>query len=255
MCTVSTKALPLLLVNTDDTTYLNLSGSIYKCLSLWQFQDLPKSSMSSFTCFKELPPELRLKIWEHALPGRRVVDINLSISRDRITTAKPPILLFVCFESRSVVLDHYVVTFKPSKHPAGTYISPHLDTILLLPPCPTTYYQLPKCFECFHFDYHSRLSRYDTLSAQYIQNVALYDFGLEGLGSVWKFFSAMEKLTVAVDDNWTVFLLRRDPMKRMLEGLLEKAREDVVELAEKKKVEVGVVRAQEIRFGGKEAEG
>lgn len=32
--------------------------------------------MMSFTCFQQLPPELRLYIWELALPGPRVIEIN-----------------------------------------------------------------------------------------------------------------------------------------------------------------------------------
>jgi len=66
---------------------------------------------------------------------------------------------------------------------------------------------------------------------------------------VWKFFPGMRRLSVGVNDHWTALLERWNLIKRMVEGLLEKAREDVPELRGKDEVEVRVVSAEEMRFG------
>ena len=81
------------------------------------------------------------------------------------------------------------------------YIDPFLDTVLLHPPCKGDCWKMPNCFECVHFDYGFHLERFGWEEAKEVRNVAIYTFGLEGLGSLWKSFSAMERLNVVLDDH------------------------------------------------------
>jgi hypothetical protein len=78
-----------------------------------------------FHYFPQLPPELRRKIWYHALPGPRVVSFDfVHRSRDSMphfeTNHGPPTLLHVCNESREVALESYDLAFQPkgSSRPA-----------------------------------------------------------------------------------------------------------------------------------------
>jgi len=82
----------------------------------------------TFTCFPQLPTELRLKIWKTALPGSRVVriDFDNNINRNfnsgdnrhgychsnRITVPiRNPVLLSVSCEARQVALEQYQPVF------------------------------------------------------------------------------------------------------------------------------------------------
>ena len=77
----------------------------------------------------------------------------------------------------------------------------------------------------------------------------MHDFGLEGLGSVWKFFPGMKRLSVVVDHHWTEGLQRPHPAERLVEGLLGRAREDIPELRDLERVHVRVVCREEMRVG------
>ncbi|KAI1465920.1 uncharacterized protein F4812DRAFT_460899 [Daldinia caldariorum] len=67
-----------------------------------------------FTCFKNLPPELRLQIWEECLPSRSVPmhdSTHRDVEADLEHTAPPagplpPLIGRVCRESRDVALKH-----------------------------------------------------------------------------------------------------------------------------------------------------
>ncbi|KAH8595242.1 hypothetical protein B0O99DRAFT_162550 [Bisporella sp. PMI_857] len=85
-----------------------------------------------FTLFSELPTELRLKIWEHALPPRRILTITYSTVRSiYLSRTPPPTTLSITCESRSLTLHHYapLILGPPPRKPA---LSP------LIPFCPST---------------------------------------------------------------------------------------------------------------------
>lgn len=84
--------------------------------------------LMTFTCFKELIPELRLRIWTFAcfLPRNVCVEMDLSLmerisgrwNRDPeehdiayLSNTEPPALLRVCKESRTEALRHYSLEF------------------------------------------------------------------------------------------------------------------------------------------------
>ncbi|KAI1805125.1 hypothetical protein F4811DRAFT_570323 [Daldinia bambusicola] len=80
-------------------------------------EDSTKSStkpLQTFTCFKNLPPELRLMIWEKCLPHRSVQmhdSAHRDIERELEHTEPPagplpPLIGRVCRESRDVALKH-----------------------------------------------------------------------------------------------------------------------------------------------------
>jgi hypothetical protein len=57
-------------------------------------------TLDSFTLFHQLPTELRLKIWRHALPGPRVVEIHYIAHIDgALSSIATPTVLLVCLKS------------------------------------------------------------------------------------------------------------------------------------------------------------
>ena len=103
-------------------------------------------SVGSFTYFPKLPAEIRLKIWKDALPGPRIIRIQLKFEprQPRIEGQKkkpqvsrfvasrpPPIGLRVCRESRIEALKEYEIGFPTKTSPAQTYVNYNLDTFVL----------------------------------------------------------------------------------------------------------------------------
>ena len=95
---------------------------------------------SRFTLFPILPGELRLKIWEFALPGPRVVKIKApqllaSGSRqaasalDFTSACAVPALLHVNAEARAVALRHYELSFATDTFPPRINFCFERDTL------------------------------------------------------------------------------------------------------------------------------
>jgi hypothetical protein len=88
-----------------------------------------------FTLFPKLDLLLRQRIWAHALPGPRVVDIRRYWLPPKIhgylTTTAPPTILHVNRESRSVALQHYALSFCAKMSPSHTYFNFATDTLFL----------------------------------------------------------------------------------------------------------------------------
>ncbi|KAF8861544.1 hypothetical protein BDZ45DRAFT_258901 [Acephala macrosclerotiorum] len=117
------------------------------------------SDGTMFTLFNRLPVELRLKIWEAALPGPRVVNIRekrlkkpRQPEREHIEETSPdfdlptfsrynpvgltsdseaPSLLFTCRESYNVASKFYVLSFTQATSIPETYFDFHKDTLYL----------------------------------------------------------------------------------------------------------------------------
>jgi 2EXR family len=90
---------------------------------------------SAFPLFPILPTEIRLKIWQLALPGPRVVRVHaydeanyLSLFR---SPTPPPQILFVCRESREQALLLYELCFglEHINAPSTIYFNHELDTL------------------------------------------------------------------------------------------------------------------------------
>lgn len=105
---------------------------------------------ATFTCFGDLPVELRLKIWEHLLQPRVVIaacldeenaaDKRAQLAR-RPSLPATPVLLRVCHEARAVALRRYERAFawrvpamlaRPRSAPARVWFDFSRDTLLLL---------------------------------------------------------------------------------------------------------------------------
>jgi hypothetical protein len=111
----------------------------------------------SFVYFSRLPLEMRIVIWEAAVPGPRIVEIrqkalqpireigikgrrdalnryHLSVN-DRFlgirSVCRPPQLLFVCKESHGVASKHYKRIFDRSASPPMTYFDFQRDILYL----------------------------------------------------------------------------------------------------------------------------
>lgn len=111
-----------------------------------------KASYSSFTKFKQLPPELRIKIWQYAMPGPRTVIVESPFLNTRIQTTRSledalwrtssreaqadtwrsqteiPALLHASAEARHEALKHYQLSLGSGTAQPRIYIDFSCDT-------------------------------------------------------------------------------------------------------------------------------
>ena len=144
--------------------------------------DDPTSTSSHalmFTLFNRLPIELRLKIWEAALPDPRVVNIRekrlrkTRPGRDMVAVTsdtKAPSVLFACRESYSAASKFYIPSFAFSDSIPETYFDFQRDTLYLrfdtfaLFPWDDCYSQTMDELECL----------YDSANLKRVQNLAVF---------------------------------------------------------------------------------
>jgi hypothetical protein len=87
---------------------------------------------SAFGLFSELPIELRLKIWTHALP-RRIVPITYDTDQDRYHSFDftSPAIFFVNREAREVALNNIKLSFGTERSKPSIYFDSTRDTLFL----------------------------------------------------------------------------------------------------------------------------
>ncbi|KAH8655700.1 hypothetical protein BX600DRAFT_526035 [Xylariales sp. PMI_506] len=92
---------------------------------------------TQFTCFNRLPTEIRLSIWQFALPCR-ILWLDSSLEFIRQGNHRPPPVNYVCHESRAVVTMHSIVLkldgLPKAITPNGpwyTYFNPTTDSLFL----------------------------------------------------------------------------------------------------------------------------
>ncbi|KAL2074935.1 hypothetical protein VTL71DRAFT_8715 [Oculimacula yallundae] len=105
---------------------LQLNANMSSVISSKSAQALIEKDDLPFTLFPKLPLELRLMIWECALPAPRIIALVASEllptnSTKRYNAVKKPspsnpVLLFVSYESRTVVLSTYRLVFRNLLH-------------------------------------------------------------------------------------------------------------------------------------------
>jgi hypothetical protein len=142
--------------DTDDT-YVQIQGDLAKTTSslegIEEGEIAGSRADKEFIIFSKLPIELRLIIWEMALPGPRCITLRLYLFNDPLVNVygeteegplpifwhlhfseKCPVTLFTCQESRAVALKHYQL--QPSPHYDLTrmlwYIAPLRDTLFMM---------------------------------------------------------------------------------------------------------------------------
>ncbi|PQE11109.1 hypothetical protein CJF31_00000895 [Rutstroemia sp. NJR-2017a BVV2] len=87
---------------------------------------------ASFTRFRELPTELRLRIWENASFFQRIVELNYCVvDRKFSISGPPPAILYVNQESREIALKFYSKSFGTINQPAEIYFNAVSDIIYL----------------------------------------------------------------------------------------------------------------------------
>ncbi|CZS92990.1 uncharacterized protein RAG0_03474 [Rhynchosporium agropyri] len=85
----------------------------------------------TFTRFSNLPFEIRLLIWEFALPGGRCVDLT-AYNVDHNKNNHLPVTLNINAESRKLALSHYGVFFQEPKFFRRAFaIDPIVDTVTI----------------------------------------------------------------------------------------------------------------------------
>lgn len=67
-----------------------------------------RDGQPTFTLFRNLPPELQLKIWHYSLPGPRIIEVAYRGDLDCFFNgARPPPVFQACQDSREVALSIY----------------------------------------------------------------------------------------------------------------------------------------------------
>ncbi|QSZ31076.1 hypothetical protein DSL72_000637 [Monilinia vaccinii-corymbosi] len=89
------------------------------------------SNVNAFTNFKNLPPELRIKIWKLALPSPRVVLLHYYGRSNEYRSPMQISLASVCRESREIVQSLYVKTFGTETAIPKTWFNFEIDTLYI----------------------------------------------------------------------------------------------------------------------------
>lgn len=104
---------------------------------------MSSAQLETFHLFPKLPPELRTRIWEYALPPGRLVRIfyteiyypsgtysDEDLGQTTFTSNTPaPALLHACAESRIVALRVYKLCLGTAQSPAAIYLDLSVDTL------------------------------------------------------------------------------------------------------------------------------
>ncbi|KAF4634754.1 hypothetical protein G7Y89_g3340 [Cudoniella acicularis] len=106
------------------------------------------NDLKTFTKFRELPPELRLIIWEFAMPAARLIQaIGIGKGRTAVcfltrdNNLAPPAILHACYESREFALKTYTpITLDPWKRTQPIFFAKKRDTL---------YFETPRSFYTF----------------------------------------------------------------------------------------------------------
>ncbi|KFY01549.1 hypothetical protein O988_02690 [Pseudogymnoascus sp. VKM F-3808] len=179
--------------------------------------------MPTFTLFPELPTEIRLMVWANALPGSRVIPINLSVKHHRITNCTSPVLLRVSQESRNLALTLYFQSFTTTQYPHGIFICPTIDIILLGKPCSAS--PIHECDDCTNFELGPRLQRYN--KTDLVQTIAFHESKLLGIEReayknmcyIHKTFRAIKNIVVRADCDLDEFRHFRGGIEDQIQDL------------------------------------
>ncbi|KAM3550095.1 hypothetical protein MY1884_008420 [Beauveria asiatica] len=100
----------------------------------------------SFSRFSDLPPEIRLVVWEYSLPGTRIVSVRCGADdlvpdsrRSPVavlgctTTTPNPANLHICVESRTEAIKSYRRCFGFARRPGHIYFDPTRDVLYFGP--------------------------------------------------------------------------------------------------------------------------
>ncbi|KAL3419739.1 hypothetical protein PVAG01_08237 [Phlyctema vagabunda] len=88
-------------------------------------------TLTNFSLFASLAPELRLKVWQFACASR-IVTVRYDSKHDRcISNATPPALLSATHESRAEALRYYQLSFGTHSNAAHIYFNPYRDVLYL----------------------------------------------------------------------------------------------------------------------------
>jgi hypothetical protein len=167
--------------------------------------------ITTFTVFRKLPVELRLKIWEYALPGRRVLVLKFYDDyngKNHIECANPPpVISKVCRESRALMKTLYQPSFnltpwlssgifltdiEPERYSGPTVLfSPTLDTV----------------FFAAHEDFESFVHANECWTRSIIQSLAVWADAWDEMGCrsfatfLMRFTDLKELIIVRRDDE------------------------------------------------------
>ena len=170
--------------------------------------------INSFSVFPRLPIELRLKIWAHASPLPRIIELSWppeerSKARSPISKTAPPSVLHACRESRYEFIEDYeVLEFRDS--PQTILVDYSRDTVFFGPGCK---HLLPSGKTSRWIEVNRKLVKDIVSSSLLAQNlrIAAFDCGFllalddEGAGSMEGLYGAMtrlEEVIIARTEDW-----------------------------------------------------
>lgn len=159
--------------------------------------------INSFPLFPLLPTELRLKIWGHASPLPRIIELSWppeehSKARSPISKTAPPSVIQACRESRYEFIGHYdELEFRDS--PQVILVNYSQDTVFFGPGCK---HLLPSGKTSRWIQVNRKLMKDIIFSSSLIQNlkVAAFDCGFllalddQGAASMEGLYGSMKKL-------------------------------------------------------------
>jgi hypothetical protein len=169
-------------------------------------QNKAPAGSPTFTLFDRLPVEIRLQIWEAALPGPRIIhlekwqglfDRSLTFSVLEISSnTKAPSMLLATRESRLVASQFYIPSFAFEGSTTKTYFNFHMDTL---------YFRLDTLDELHELDPAVKdvESVYDTEQIYRVRNLTFFSQGPDHYGATHcaqclGCFTNIQKLTIVV---------------------------------------------------------
>ncbi|KAF4123245.1 hypothetical protein GMORB2_6795 [Geosmithia morbida] len=135
--------------------------------------------MDSFTLFPQLPPEIRLRIWDLTLPSSRLIPIrcgydpspsSTSVGPGCFSPASIPPSLQACIESRQHALStRYTHSLSMARSPARVLLD-HESDVLYFPP--------KEGYMAASAEFHTFLSLCNQTDLARLRRIALHESGL-----------------------------------------------------------------------------
>lgn len=154
---------------------------------------LASLSTQSFPRFLELSTEIRLKIWQHCLPGPRAVEVDYGEHSEFLYSKyPPPIALQICRESRAETLKHYELAFNSRPNAGCIYFDFARDIL---------HFRYSDTFSIFPPDEALRTIGHDLARVRFM-SCCLHDSGINALSMPYlpdlRGLKALEDITLLV---------------------------------------------------------
>lgn len=84
--------------------------------------------------FSKFPAEIQIKIWKYTFPGKRIVRVKYNAEEEAyMSSANPPVALFVCKQSRDEAKKFWQLTFGSTVDNGRIWVSFDIDQVFVMP--------------------------------------------------------------------------------------------------------------------------